>query len=72
MVLRAGDCAPQKLYRQPSLFTCSLLAVYEVSASPVPKSHKKPSLRYRMYSPTAPAIHSSPSGSQAKVFPQNG
>jgi hypothetical protein len=33
--------ALEKLYRQPSLFACSLLATCEVSASPLQKGHKK-------------------------------
>jgi hypothetical protein len=33
--------ALEKLYRQPSLFVCSLLNAYEVAVSPIQKGHKK-------------------------------
>jgi hypothetical protein len=33
--------ALEKLYRQPSLFACSLLKACEAAVSPIQKDHKK-------------------------------
>jgi hypothetical protein len=52
--------ALEKLYRQPSLFACSLLKACEVAVSPMQKGHKKKAQsypRYRRHGPTALSVH---------------
>ena len=41
MVGRLVMGALEKLYRQPSLFACSLLKACEAAVSPIQKDHKK-------------------------------
>ena len=40
MVVWAGDGGPGKLNRQPSLFSCSILAGREVSVSPLERMNR--------------------------------
>ena len=53
--------ALEKLYRQPSLFACSLLKACEAAVSPIQKDHKKAQSypRYRGHGPTALSVHGS-------------